>query len=169
MNHNTVIYEIDGNQIEYYDQDDSKTVPIPAPEPHYNPHPHNDPNNQNNYPNATSPFIINGIFGLNVILGISIITIFGIYILRCVDIHRENRRIIRENMRSRHRINVNSLNTLLLCNELPDDSCSICLDDFKTGDDIKKLNCTHIFHKECLEPWLNDNNRNCPMCRSDIL
>ena len=27
-------------------------------------------------------------------------------------------------------------------NELPDESCSICLEDFKTGDNIKKLNMT---------------------------
>ena len=170
MNEHTIIYEINGDEIQYYDPNDPEIIPVPSPEPHYTPHPfpHNDPHNSN-YPNSTSPFMINGVFGLNIILGISIITIIGVYILRCIDLQRENTRIIRENRRSRQRINVNNLNTLLLCNELPDESCSICLEDFKTGDNIKKLNCTHIFHKECLEPWLNDNNRNCPMCRTDIL
>ena len=170
MNEHTIIYEINGDEIEYYDPNDPEIIPVPSPEPHYTPHPfpHNDPHNSN-YPNSTSHFMINGVFGLNIILGISIITIIGVYILRCIDLQRENTRIIRENRRSRQRINVNNLNTLLLCNELPDESCSICLEDFKTGDNIKKLNCTHIFHKECLEPWLNDNNRNCPMCRTDIL
>ena len=71
MNYNTVIYEIDGNQIEYYDPYDPEIIPVPTPEPHNDPHPHihNDPHtyNPNNYPNATSPFIINGMFGLNVI------------------------------------------------------------------------------------------------------
>ena len=170
MNEHTIIYEINGDEIEYYDPNDPEIIPVPSPEPHYTPHPfpHNDPHNSN-YPNSTSPFMINGVFGLNIVLGISIITVFGVYISRCIDLQRENTRIIRENRRSRQRINVNNLNTLLLCNELPDESCSICLEDFKTGDNIKKLNCTHIFHKECLEPWLNDNNRNCPMCRTDIL
>lgn len=170
MNEHTIIYEINGDEIQYYEPNDPEIIPVPSPEPHYTPHPfpHNDPHNSN-YPNSTSPFMINGVFGLNIVLGISIITIIGVYILRCIDLQRENTRIIRENRRSRQRINVNNLNTLLLCNELPDESCSICLEDFKTGDNIKKLNCTHIFHKECLEPWLNDNNRNCPMCRTDIL
>ena len=170
MNEHTIIYEINGDEIQYYDPNDPEIIPVPSPEPHYTPHPfpHNDPHNSN-YPNSTSPFMINGVFGLNIVLGISIITVFGVYISRCIDLQRENTRIIRENRRSRQRINVNNLNTLLLCNELPDESCSICLEDFKTGDNIKKLNCTHIFHKECLEPWLNDNNRNCPMCRTDIL
>ena len=170
MNHNTVIYEIDGNQIEYYDPNDPEIHPVPTPEPHYNPHPHNNnPHNSNNYPNSTSSFMMNGMLGLNVFFLGTIIISFGLYVARCIDLHRQNRRIIRENRRSRQRIDVNNLNTLLLCNELPDESCSICLEEFKTGDNIKKLNCTHVFHKECLEPWLNNNNRNCPMCRTDIL
>lgn len=170
MNEHNIIYEINDDEIQYYDPNDPEIIPVPSPEPHYTPHPfpHNNPHNSN-YPNSTSPFMINGVFGLNIVLGISIITIFGVYISKCIDLYRGNTRIIRENRRSRQRINVNNLNTLLLCNELPDESCSICLEDFKTGDNIKKLNCTHIFHKECLEPWLNDNNRNCPMCRTDIL
>ena len=45
MNDNTVIYQMDGNQIEYYDPNDPEIVPIPSPEPHYNPHIHNDPHN----------------------------------------------------------------------------------------------------------------------------
>ena len=171
MNHNTVIYQMDENQIDYYDPNDPEIIPVPSPEPHYNPHPHihNDPhNNPNNYPNATSPFMLNGLLGLNLFIGATIIVSLGFYISKCIDLHRENRRIIRGNRRSRQRINVDNLNTLLLYNELPDESCSICLEDFKPGDDIKKLNCTHIFHKDCLEPWLN-NNRNCPMCRTDII
>jgi hypothetical protein len=41
--------------------------------------------------------------------------------------------------------------------------CSICLDDYKEGQLVKKLECSHIFHKECLEPWLLTKNK-CPMC-----
>ena len=169
MNQDTIIYEINGDQIEYYDPNDPEIYPVPTPEPHHIPHPHNDPHDPHNYPNATSPLMLNGMLGLNLFIGITFCVSFGFYILRCLDLHRQNRRIIRENRRSRQRIDVNNLNTLLLCEELPDESCSICLEDFKTGDEIKKLNCTHVFHKECLEPWLNNNNRNCPMCRTDII
>ena len=171
MNDNNVIYEINGDEIQYYDPNDPEIIPVPAPEPHYNPHPHphphNDPHNSNNYPNSTSSFVMNGMLGLNIFFVTTIIISFGLYIVRCIDLHRENTRIIRQNGRSIP-INVNSLNTLLLCNELPDESCSVCLEDFKEGDTIKKLNCNHIFHKDCLEPWLNENN-NCPMCRQNII
>ena len=66
-------------------------------------------------------------------------------------------------------IDINSINTLVVCDELPDNVCSVCLEEFKEDDILKKLNCEHIFHKDCLEPWLNNNNRNCPLCRTDII
>ena len=65
-------------------------------------------------------------------------------------------------------INIENLNTLIVCNELPENNCSICLDEFKNEDILKKLNCSHIFHKDCLAPWIN-NNKSCPLCRTDIL
>tara|TARA_B110000858_G_C17369429_1_gene278826 strand:- start:19 stop:513 length:495 start_codon:yes stop_codon:yes gene_type:complete len=66
-------------------------------------------------------------------------------------------------------INVDGLNTLIVCEELPDNSCSVCLEIFNNEDIIKQLKCKHIFHKKCLEPWLNNNNNNCPLCRRDII
>ena len=169
MNDDTIIYEINGDEIQYYDPNDPEIVPIPSPEPHYHPHlnPHSEPHVNNNEPHSL--LNMNSMLGIYLFLSVTGIVSIGLYISRCIEEHRESIRIIRRNNRSRQRINVNSLNTILLCDELPDDSCSICLEDFKTGDNIKKLNCTHIFHKECLEPWLNDNNRNCPMCRTDII
>ena len=173
MNDDTIIYEINGDEIQYYDPNDPEIVPIPSPEPHYHPHlnPHSEPHVNNNHNNNSHSFLdMNSMLGIYLFLSVTGIISIGLYISKCIEEHRDNIRIIRRNnRRSRQRINVNSLNTILLCDELPDDSCSICLEDFKTGDNIKKLNCTHIFHTECLEPWLNDNNRNCPMCRTDII
>lgn len=47
---------------------------------------------------------------------------------------------------------------------LNNNCCSICLEDFKEGDIACILSCYHIFHKDCLIPWLKKNN-NCPNCR----
>jgi hypothetical protein len=47
------------------------------------------------------------------------------------------------------------------------ESCSICIEEFKNDTDNKiilKLKCEHLFHKECLDPWLN-TNKSCPLCR----
>jgi len=62
---------------------------------------------------------------------------------------------------------IDNLQTLIITNNIIDDVCSICLEEFKYDEELKKLKCAHIFHKECLEPWL-DNNNKCPICRAII-
>ncbi|XP_065858970.1 brassinosteroid-responsive RING protein 1-like [Euphorbia lathyris] len=45
--------------------------------------------------------------------------------------------------------------------------CPVCLDSFKNTDEIRDLcNCDHIFHKECLDTWLDQGCITCPLCRS---
>ena len=48
-----------------------------------------------------------------------------------------------------------------------EDDCSICLESKLSGD-IIELECTHTFHKECINKWLT-NNESCPYCRQDIV
>ncbi|XP_050219590.1 NEP1-interacting protein 2 isoform X2 [Mercurialis annua] len=46
--------------------------------------------------------------------------------------------------------------------------CSICLQDFRDGDSMRKLpNCGHFFHLDCLDEWLTRNG-SCPMCRNSV-
>jgi hypothetical protein len=52
--------------------------------------------------------------------------------------------------------------------------CAVCLQDFDRsgsyadGERILKTKpCRHVFHKECLERWLQQN-RTCPLCRTDL-
>lgn len=46
------------------------------------------------------------------------------------------------------------------------DVCPICFEDFCEGDIASILPCYHIFHKNCIEPWIKKAN-NCPTCRID--
>jgi len=49
--------------------------------------------------------------------------------------------------------------------------CSICLTEFRLGDELswsRDLKCKHVFHSECLIPWLMKNNE-CPFCRENIV
>ena len=45
--------------------------------------------------------------------------------------------------------------------------CGICMDSFKHDENIKQLACDHIFHKECLNQWLQ-SKKNCPLCEKII-
>ncbi|XP_055901247.1 zinc finger CCCH domain-containing protein 13-like isoform X1 [Biomphalaria glabrata] len=45
--------------------------------------------------------------------------------------------------------------------------CSICLTDFKTGDEKRVLPCVHSFHVDCADKWLK-MNATCPVCRLQL-
>ncbi len=45
--------------------------------------------------------------------------------------------------------------------------CPICFVEYKEGDSLIKLNCSHIYHKECVFDWFK-KNRNCPLCRLSV-
>ncbi|KAF8411084.1 hypothetical protein HHK36_003623 [Tetracentron sinense] len=43
-------------------------------------------------------------------------------------------------------------------------SCAICLDDFVPYQEVMVTPCNHMFHEDCIVPWLTGNSR-CPICR----
>jgi hypothetical protein len=42
-------------------------------------------------------------------------------------------------------------------------TCSICTEDFHENHDVRILPCSHIYHSCCIDPWLLDFGRNCPL------
>jgi len=48
------------------------------------------------------------------------------------------------------------------------ESCAICLDDFKVDEELRLLPCKHAFHKACVDPWLAKSSELCPMCKQSI-
>ena len=48
------------------------------------------------------------------------------------------------------------------------DDCSICLDHAEKDEEITFLECSHIFHKNCIYKWLCETSVSCPVCRTDI-
>lgn len=45
------------------------------------------------------------------------------------------------------------------------DKCSICQDELKQTDRIRRLQCHHIFHQDCIDKWIELRNL-CPLCQS---
>ncbi|CAI9089159.1 OLC1v1023670C1 [Oldenlandia corymbosa var. corymbosa] len=46
--------------------------------------------------------------------------------------------------------------------------CAICLEDFEPKELVTVTPCNHMFHEECIVPWVK-NQGQCPVCRFAIL
>lgn len=46
-------------------------------------------------------------------------------------------------------------------------TCAICIDAFEDEDIVRGLICGHVFHQDCLDPWLIKRKACCPMCKRD--
>lgn len=53
--------------------------------------------------------------------------------------------------------------------ELLQSVCPICIEDFKENDFYRTLNCTHSFHKKCIDKWFRKDHLDCPMCRTKVI
>ncbi|KAF7145943.1 hypothetical protein RHSIM_Rhsim04G0080100 [Rhododendron simsii] len=42
--------------------------------------------------------------------------------------------------------------------------CAICLEDFEPRQEVMVTPCRHVFHGECILPWVKSSSR-CPVCR----
>ncbi len=47
-------------------------------------------------------------------------------------------------------------------------SCTICLEPFIQDETVNETNCGHFYHTNCMEKILNNNIKNCPVCRSNL-
>ncbi|CAL5870327.1 uncharacterized protein PFLUO_LOCUS4563 [Penicillium psychrofluorescens] len=42
--------------------------------------------------------------------------------------------------------------------------CAVCLEQVNRSQEIRELQCMHVFHRECLEKWFLGDHFNCPLC-----
>ncbi|KAG6500641.1 hypothetical protein ZIOFF_040489 [Zingiber officinale] len=65
---------------------------------------------------------------------------------------------------------VESLPSVLLTEEEvanADAVCAVCKDGILVEERVKRLPCSHLYHKECILPWLEIRN-SCPLCRFEL-
>ena len=64
-------------------------------------------------------------------------------------------------------------NKVVVIEEISEEPCSICLEPLydkealENNKPVISLKCNHMFHKECLDPWIK-TNKNCPLCKNNV-
>ncbi|KAL3685836.1 hypothetical protein R1sor_003858 [Riccia sorocarpa] len=65
---------------------------------------------------------------------------------------------------------VNAIPTRKISKKLREEAtqCNICLVEYEEGDQVRVLPCHHEYHVACVDKWLKEVHRVCPLCRGNV-
>ncbi|CAJ0610314.1 unnamed protein product [Cylicocyclus nassatus] len=100
-----------------------------------------------------------------VVVGFCFIVLLISLVRKAIRLCRERRRVARKRLSKR---NLRKIPTKKFRKGDEPETCAICLDDFIEGEKLRVLPCRHTYHCKCIDPWLTQNRKVCPMCKRRV-
>lgn len=95
-------------------------------------------------------------------VGVCLFVMLMILVIKCIRDRRQ---------RQRHRLPTRLLKQLAIKKYRKGDHpdvCAICLDDYVENEKLRVLPCSHTYHSKCIDPWLTESRRTCPVCKRKV-